>query len=139
MKISYSTGHTTYTALGDESDRSALVESFAPEFEAQMQETPLARATTPKLNNRGNVACSLALTITITYATRDAALAAVATLAGAFSASVHLKVEQGSTVHYYPNAVLRRFKPVLTGVSIRHEIAWRTQIVTATAPTTDPV
>lgn len=138
MKISY-TAATSYTVLGDESDRTALVELLQPNFSQLVQSSPLARATTPGLWNRGNASCGLTLHITITYSSRANALAAIRTLRGVLKNALHLKVEQDSETQYYPQAVCHSYVPGLRGLSVTHQIQWTTQDVTSSAPGSAPV
>ena len=138
MKISYTTAHTTYVTLADESDRTATCEVLSPSFTAQVQAEPLFRAATPALFTRGNAQCALAVVVTMPYATRALALASIRTLRGILAASLHLKVEEGTEVQYYPNAVCSGYAPTLRGVTVEHHISWITQDVTSSAPSTDP-
>jgi hypothetical protein len=138
MKISYATPHASpsYTVLGDESDRSALFELFAPAFQPLNQVEPLAGGANTFKAARGNVVCNLSVVVTIPYATQVAALAGIATLRAAFTVKKHLKVEQGATVHYYPNALLTGYQPALKGVTIQHNFTFTTDDLTTSAPTT---
>lgn len=138
MKISYATpaGSPSYTVLGDEDDRSALFELFAPSFQPLNQVEPLAGGSNTFKEARGNVTVSVQIAVTIPYATQLLALAAIATLRAAFSVKKHLKVEHSSTVHYYPNALLEGYTPQLVGVTIRHNFNFTTDDLTTTAPTT---
>lgn len=138
MKISYATpaGSPSYTVLGDESDRSALFENFAPAFAPLNQVEPLAGATNTFKTPRGNATVNLSVSVSIPYSTQANALAAINTLRSAFSVKKHLKVEQGATVHYYPNALLTGYQPILKGVTIQHNFGFTTDDLTTTAPTT---
>lgn len=138
MKVSYTTGHSTYTVLGDESDRSALFETFAPSFAQQSQQVPLARSATAALYNRGNVVCTLTIEVSIPYSTPAAALAALRTLRGVLASKLHLKVEHSTETQYYPNAACIAYAPVLRGKTVQHRFTFITQDVTATAPSVDP-
>ena len=139
MKISYSANHDTYTALGDEATRTAIVESFAPAFAGQVQVVPLARSASPAIFGRGNTACQLALVVTVDYGTKALALASVSTLRAALDGPLHLKVEQDATVLYFPNANCSSYAPQFRGLAVSHAIQWTTQDVTVTAPTVDPI
>lgn len=138
MKISYATpaGTPSYTVLGDEADRSGLFESFSVGFAPLNQIEPLAGATNTFKAVRGNTNVTVAIVVSIPYATRAAALAAILTLRGAFSVKKHLKVEQDATVHYYPNALLAGYQPQLIGVTIRHAFNFVADELTTSAPTT---
>lgn len=138
MKVSYATPGATpsYTVLGDEADRSALFEVFAPEFQPLNQVEPLAGGSNTFKAARGNVGVTVSLGVSIPYATRLLALAAILTLRTAFSVKKHLKIEQDSTVHYYPNALCNGYAPTLVGVTVRHQLSFITDDVTTTAPTT---
>lgn len=134
MKISYATPGGGYTVLGDESDRSMLLEAFAPSFQPLNQTTPLAGGNNPFRAPRGNVNVALQLAVTIPYSSTANALAGIATLRAAFSVKKHLKVEQGATVHYYPNALLNSYTPVLRGVTVLHQFNFTTDDLTTSAP-----
>ena len=138
MKVSYATpaGSPSYTVLGDEFDRSALFEMFAPSFQPLNQVEPLAGGTNTFKAARGNTAVNLQIVVTIPYATQVAALAAILTLRSAFSVKKHLKIEQGATIHYYPNALLTGYTPQLVGVTVHHNFNFTTDELTTSAPTT---
>jgi len=135
VKVSYATPGGAYTVLGDEADRSALFELFAPQFSPLNQITPLAGGSNTFKEPRGNVQVTVRLVVSIPYATQVLALAAVNTLRSAFSVKKHLKIEQGATVHYYPNGVLAAYQPTLVGVTVRHDFQFNTDDLTTTAPT----
>lgn len=139
MKISYTTGHSSYTPLADESDRSATCEVLSPSFRSLAQVDPLFRAASPAIFGRGNAECSLSVVLTMPYSTRAAALASLRSMRGILASSLHLKVEDGTEVQYYPQAVCTQYTPTLRGLCIEHAITWTTQDVTATAPSADPV
>jgi hypothetical protein len=138
MKVSYATpaASPSYSVLGDESDRSALFELFAPSFQPLNQIEPLAGGTNTFKAVRGNVGVSVQLVVTIPYASQLLALESVNTLRSAFSVKKHLKVEHSSTVHYYPNAVLVAYAPTLRGVSVQHQLTFASDDLTTSAPTT---
>lgn len=136
MQISYSlTTSISYTSLGDEASRTALVESFAPSFTPVNQIEPLFRALNTFKAVRDNVGVSLAILVSIPYATKAAALTAILTLRTAFKVKTHLKIVEGATTHYYPNAVCTGYAPVLKGVTVLHQLNFITDDVTTTAPT----
>ncbi len=134
MKISYKLASGgSYTVLGDESSRSALLEDFKPAFQPQNQNEPLFRASNTFKAARGNMGASLAMVISVPYSTRAAAKAGARTLKAAFAAQVHLKVEEGADAEYYPNALLAGFVPVFAGVTVRYQLQFLTDDVTTTA------
>lgn len=135
MKIEYkAVGASSYTTLGDEADRSALVESFAPGFVPLNQIEPLAGASNSAKFARGNTAATVALMVSIPYASKAAALAGIKTLLDAFLTQSHLKLTEGATTHYYPNAVLTGYQPTLRGLTVQHNFTWASDKVTTTAP-----
>jgi len=139
MKISYATpaSSPSYTTLGDESDRTATIELFAPGFAPLNQIEPLAGGSNTFKKAQGNVAVQVQIVVTIPYATKLLALASISTLFTAFNnAKKHLKVEESSTVHYYPNALLTGYQPVLKGVTVQHTLSFQTDALTTSAPTT---
>jgi hypothetical protein len=140
VKISYTTsyGTSSYVPLGNESDRTMLVETFAPSFSQQVQTEPLFRAATPANLNRGNTSCGLSLAVSMIYTTHALALASIRSLRGVLASPLHLKVEQDSEDQHYPNAVCTSYTPVLTGRSVLHRMQFTTQDVTDTEPTTSP-
>lgn len=138
MKLSYAipAASPSYTVLGDEADRSALFELFAPSFQPLNQVEPLAGGTNTFKTPRGNMGVSLQIVVTIPYATQAAALAGIKTLLDAFLVKNHLKIEHGATVHYYPNALLTGYQPNLKGVTIAHGFNFVSDALTTTVPTT---
>lgn len=138
MKISYATPAATpsYTTLGDEADRSGLFELFAPSFQPLNQIEPLAGGANTFKVVRGNIGVSLQIVVSIPYATTVLALASLYTLRNDFTVKRHLKVEQGVTIHYYPNAVLTAYAPVVHGVTVQHVFTFATDELTTSAPTT---
>lgn len=137
MKVEYSaTSSISWTTLGDEADRSALVELFAPSFAPLNQVTPLAGGTNTFKAPRGNINAGFQLVITIPYATTAAALEAVRTIKDLFAtAKKHFRLTQGATVHYYPSALLNNYSPVLRGVTVTHNLSFTSDDLTTTAPT----
>lgn len=139
MKISYATpgSSPSYTVLGDESDRSATFELFAPGFQPLNQVEPLAGGSNTFKAARGNVNSGLQIVVSIPYSTKALALAGVKTIHDAFmGVKKHLKVEEGATVHYYPNALLTGLTPVLRGTTIQFNFQFVTDDLTTSAPTT---
>ena len=135
MEISYkAVGGSSYTSLGSEASRAALVELFAPAFAPLNQVAPLAGGTNSAKFARNNVSLDLAVVVTIPYSTKADALTAIKTLYDAFAVKSHLKVVEGATTHYYPNAVLQRYNPVLRGVTVSHNLNWSTDALTTSAP-----
>ncbi len=135
MEISYkAVGGSSYTSLGSEATRAALVELFAPSFAPLNQIEPLAGGTNSAKFARANTGVDLSAIISIPYSTKADALAAIKTLYDAFAVKSHLKVVEGGTTHYYPNAVLQRYTPTLRGVTVSHNLSWSTDVVTSTAP-----
>jgi hypothetical protein len=138
MKVSYATpaASPSYTALGDEADRTALFELFAPSFQPLNQIEPLAGGANTFKAIRGNIGVQLQIVVSIPYATTVLALASIYTLRNNFTVKKHLKVEQGATTHYYPNAVLVGYAPVPRGVTVQHSFTFATDELTTSAPTT---
>jgi len=134
MKLSYKLSGGSYVELADESSRTATLEVAAPSFTRQVQVEPLIRAESVTTFDRLNVSAQLPITATISYATNVLALASIATMAALFSGRVHLKLEQGATVLYFPNAVLQAYNPEITGITVRHSFNFITQQVTTSAP-----
>lgn len=137
MKIEHSlTTSISYSTLGDEADRSALVELFAPSFSPMNQVTPLAGGTNTFKAARGNITAGFQLIITIPYASKADAVAAVKTIKDLFAtAKRHFKITEGATVHYYPNALLQTYAPTLRGVTVMHGMTFTSDDLTTTAPT----
>lgn len=137
MKIETSPVDTvSFATLGDEGDRSALVELFAPNFAPINQVTPLAGGTNSFKAAKGNINAGFQLVITIPYATKAAAVAAILTLHDLFAtAARHFKITEGATVHYYPNALLNNYTPQLRGTTVSHNFQFLSDDLTTTAPT----
>jgi hypothetical protein len=138
MKVSYATpaGSPSYTVLGDEADRTALFELFAPGFQPLNQIEPLAGGTNTFKAIRGNIGVQLQIVVSIPYASTLLALESIYTLRNNFTVKKHLKVEQTTTVHFYPNAVLVAYAPVVRGVTVQHSFTFATDELTKTIPTT---
>jgi hypothetical protein len=123
-----------WTLLADEADRVTTLELFAPSFSFASQiETPI-RAETIDLFDRGNAATEGQLVCTITYSTYALALAALVTWNEAFRSKSHLKLEEGTTVLYFPHAKASGYTPTLVGKTIRHAVQFTSQNVTTTEP-----
>ena len=80
--------------------------------------------------DRGNVSVEHQVVVTTTYATLALALASEATFAALFTGRVRLKLEQGATVLYYPNAVFTGYSPGRNGTTVRHALQFVSQQVT---------
>ncbi len=139
MKISYAVpgSSPSYTVLGDESDRTATFELFAPGFQPLNQVEPLAGGSNTFKAARGNVNSGLQIVVSKPYSSKANALAGIKTIHDALvGIKNHLKVEEGATVHYYPNALLTGMNPVLRGTTIQFNLQFVSDDLTATAPTT---
>lgn len=123
-----------FAVIGDESDRTSTLEVFGLGMTQQAQVSPYLRGTTPGTFNRGNLGVQISTVITKTYASLAEALASVETLSGYFAGRWHLSIEQDSTKHYYPNAVLTSYAPTFVGLTVRHQLDWVTQKLQTTEP-----
>lgn len=111
-----------------------MLELFSPAFQPLTQVEPLAGGANTFKAARGNVTVNLQIVATIPYSSLADALAGIATVRAAFTTKKHLKVEQDATVHYYPNAHLTGYQPVLKGVTIQHSLSFTTDDLTTEAP-----
>lgn len=137
MKVSYKIagGTTGWQVLFDESTGTAGLAVFNPQFSAVLQAEPLAFSDAEFRELRGNGKCTLPLAVNLTYATRAAALASVATLRElTFKNKLHLKVEEGGTVQYYPNATCPNYAGNLLGSAVLHTFPFITDEITTEEP-----
>jgi hypothetical protein len=136
MKLSYKAEGSAggFTLLGDESDRVTTLELAAPQFARSAQVEALVRSESVATFDRKNVSIQFPITVTTTYSTLALALASVSENAVLFEGRVTLKLEQGSTVQFYPGAVLTSYVPEFIGVTIRHSFQFITQQLTTTEP-----
>ena len=150
MKVSYKlVGVGGYTTLFDLSAAPVspvkgrpVLREFAPAFTPGIQAEPLAGGPSQFREPRSNVACRLVLSFNIEYVSAQAALASIRQFADVASASrlldvkLHLKVEEGGEVDYYPNAAVSNYAAALMSVSCDHAFDFSSDNVTLTAPTT---
>lgn len=134
MKVSYAIPGDTYTVIGDEADRSALFELFAPSFQPLNQIEPLAGGANTFKAVRGNINATVQIVVSIPYATLVLALASIYTLRVVFTVKNHLKIEQGATVIYFPNAVLMDYAAIPRGLTVQHSFTFQTDDITTTPP-----
>jgi len=135
MKLSISVaGAGSYTELGNESDRSAVLEVSSLSVAPQVQVEPLVRSSTPFIENRDNEATAVGFVITKQYADRDTSLAAVLTYSAYADGKWDLKLEEGATVIYFPGASLTAYEPAFTGLAISHQTQWVSEPMTSSAP-----
>ena len=137
MKVSYKdTIGGAYAVLFDETAVAAgpMLEKFTPNFKALNQVEPLLGGTNQFSTPRGNIRCTLPMTITATYADLPSALASVRTFAALLGFKWHFKIEQGAEAQYYPNALVEGYTPALTGATVVHQLSFTSDTVTATPP-----
>ena len=136
MTLAYKSAGTPglFTVLADEADRTTTREVAAPGYTRQAQVEALVRAESVTPFDRGNVAVALAVTATITYASKAAALLAEYTMATLFTGRNHLRLAHGTTTIYYPNAVCQGYTPERRGNSVTHQLQFIAQLVTTTEP-----
>ena len=138
MKVSYTKAYTTYTSLGDEADRTALAILIEPSFQQLVNVEPGFRAASQFVHGNKNAVSTLTLVISSPYASEAAALASVVTMRAILADPLHLKVEEGATVHYYPNAANASYQPKFNGRTVTHIMQFASADVTTTAPTANP-
>jgi hypothetical protein len=132
MKLSYKVEGSggSFTVLGDESDRVTTLELAAPQYARAAQVEALVRAESVATFDRANVSVAHQIVVTTTYTTLALALASEAAFAVLFTGKVRLKLEQGTTVLYYPNAVFTSYSPGRNGTTVRHALQFVSQQVT---------
>ena len=138
MKLSYKTAGSAgaWTVLFDETAVAAgpVLERFRPSFSQLIQQEPLFNSPNQFRAPRNNVFVSHPLPVFITYPTLAAALDSIKTWSELFNTNFNLKVEQGDTVHYYPNALLAGYTPDPTGVTVLHIFEFISDNLTVTEP-----
>ena len=136
MKVSYKTSGSAgaWTVLFDETAVAAgpVLPDFMPEFTDTIQEEPLVRAANVFRAARGNASVTLPLLVIITYATRAAALASLRTMRDLKNTRLDFKVEEGAEVQYYKNGVMIGYVGQPQGITVIHNLNFRTDDVTTT-------
>jgi hypothetical protein len=74
--------------------------------------------------------------VMVAYSSRQDATASVRTWAALFQGTaIHFQLSQDAEVQYYPNAVVDKYRGSLSnGISVKHTVAFTSDLVTATAP-----
>lgn len=116
MKIEYRTpaGSGSYTTLAEDGDAlAAAISGFAPVKNGQPQLTPLAGATAPFIQERGNKFWTLSFVVDRTHASADAAALFLTTQAAIFDVVTNfdLKITQGAQVLYLARCCNTGFQP----------------------------
>jgi hypothetical protein len=125
---------SSVTALFDNSAGDAN-EKFAPAFHDQVYALGGYGAASNTKLPMANTQVSVPFRWNAVYASYAAALASVLTLRAALKGlRVHLRVTEGATVHYYPNAVLESYSPDVHGRTVDHAVVFATDDVTGTPP-----
>lgn len=132
-------GGGSYTTLFDETAGAQLLEEFAPDFAAKVQEEDLAGSISQFRNPIGNVKASHNLKFNQVYTTTDLALQSIRTFGSTLigpGIKFHLQVAQGGEVQFYPNCAVSSYKPTWRGISVDHAFRLTSDTVTGSAPTT---
>ena len=122
----------------DGSVGSGAMPIYAPETSGEATHANLALSSLAFRYPRGNVKAMLGLKWNCQYSSADAAVDAFRVVRLALvNQMLHLKVKQGVTVHYYPNALCSpgHYSCNVTGQSADHSIQFEADDVTLTAPT----
>jgi hypothetical protein len=135
MKVSYKlvTGGG-YIPLADETTGAAIPSEFNPSFSLQAQEDQLWSSESEFRQPKGNIKCVYPLTFNQQYASRGAAIGAVRLMAALLNQKLHLQVQEGTEVQYYPNAMILDYRPKASGCSIDHVLVFNSDNVTDIAP-----
>jgi hypothetical protein len=139
MQVSYKiVGVGGWTVLLDESAGTGSVK-WQPRSTMKVQETPLASSQVQFRNPLGNVSVSHQWSWNQVYATNDAAAADMQAKQAIFQGpgvKFHVMTVNGATVNYYANCVLADYNPSLSGVGVDHEMSFKSDGVSAIAPST---
>lgn len=135
MQIYYkAVGGSSYTLLLDEAAGDAL-EKFPPQFADVVMPVPGYGAANQTHVPLANTRCSLGLRWSANYASAAAALAAINTIRAAFKGVTnHLKLVEGATTLYLPNAVLESSSHEPHGKECWHQLNLQTNDITSAAP-----
>lgn len=138
MKVSYKIvgGSSGWEVLFDESAGNAGLAVFNPQFSSLLQAEALAFSNAEFRELRGNGKCALTLAVNLTYNTRADSLASIRTLRELTkSQKLHLKVEEGGTVAYYPNGTCPNYSGNVMGAACLHTFPFTTDDITPDEPT----
>jgi hypothetical protein len=134
LKVSYKTSGSAsaWTVLFDETAVAAgpVLPDFMPEFTDTIQEEPLVRSANVFRATRGNASVTLPLVVIITYTTRAAAIASLRTMRALKDTKLDFKVEEGAEVQFYKNGVLAAYVGQPQGITVIHNLSFRTDDVT---------
>ncbi len=135
MNVNYKiVGGGSYSALYSESGGDAC-SKFDPSFRDQVQTSPGYGAANASLIPQSNTVGSVTFAWKSSYATPDAALAAINTLRSTFKGqAVHLEAIQGATTVYFPNATLTSSAHDQSGIQVLHTMTFSCNDITSTAP-----
>lgn len=105
----------------------ALAE-WDPEYTYVNRDTKMYKQASSDREAMGNTSARIRLAFCATYATPKDALASHRTMDSLYQSCfanrtlIHLKVEEGAEVQYYPNATVESYKGPLHGRSVDHEV-----------------
>jgi hypothetical protein len=127
-------GDSTWTTLFSEVAGDAN-EKFAPAFRDQVYATSAYGAASNTRLAMGNTQVTVPFKWNSLYASADAAADAHRALRAVLKGvRIHLRITQGTTVNYYPNAILESSGAEPHGLSVDHTMTFLSDDVTSTAP-----
>lgn len=110
-------------------------EKFTPSFRDQVYATPGYGAANNTKVPMGNTQATVPFKWNSVYASYDAAADAHRALRAVLKGKrVHLRVTQGATINYYPNATLESSGADVHGMTVDHSATFLSDDVTSTAP-----
>ena len=136
MQVLYKIAGSTqgYTqALCDETKGDAL-EKFSGVFAGILQREPLAGGTQQARFPRGNFTGKTRFKWASTYASADAAQAAIQTMDALKLTPLHLQLVEGSTTWYLPNATSENYEFDRQGSSVMHMLTFESDDLTIIPP-----
>jgi hypothetical protein len=137
MTVDYILPGGSWTAATKLFDNSAgdANEKFAPTFKDQVYQTPGYGQDNNIKIPLGNTQANAPFAWNSVYTSYAAALAAVATLRASLKGKrIHLRITEGATVLYLPNAVLENYAADVHGATVDHSMNFTADDLTSTAP-----
>jgi len=134
MQVYYkAVGGSSYALLFDETAGDSL-ETDKGIFTGIVQRDPLAGGNSQARFARGNVVGKTQFKWTSIYASAAAARTAILTISAFKLSPLHLKIIEGATTQYMPNAISENYEYDHQGKGVTHTLNFESDDLTTTAP-----
>ena len=122
----------SYVVLFDDAAGATLTDHKG-QFIPVIQESQIYGSATQARFGRGNVKCNRTFNVLQTYSGADTALVGIVTNEALLDQKMHLKIVQGTTAVYFPNALITGLSYDQIGAAIRYAMSFSSDPITSNA------